>query len=192
MKSLLYPCLPWYDASDEWLFACSGDAKQSEVFPIIPFPIIPLETNSKNQLARSKKSPVWTMTGKVTIWGFLSEKKKQGYNRIKALSLCQGCTRSLGRAPGRPSPWACGPICGPICCLRCWSLGSWSSEAAFQVQEDRKEMMSLAVRVLDKHWQCQWNTNWLQVINCSENYFFSVFLLTLCETQLSAEDRSLD
>ncbi len=105
MKSLLYPCLPWYDASDEWLFACSGDAKQSEVFPIIPFPIIPLETNSKNQLARSKKSPVWTMTGKVTIWGFLSEKKKQGYNRIKALSLCQGCTRSLGRAPGRPSPW---------------------------------------------------------------------------------------
>ncbi len=26
----LYPCSPWYDASDEWLFACSGDATQSE------------------------------------------------------------------------------------------------------------------------------------------------------------------
>ncbi len=31
----LYPCWPWYDASDEWLFACSGDATQSEVFPIL-------------------------------------------------------------------------------------------------------------------------------------------------------------
>ncbi len=28
---------------------------------------------------------------------------------IKALGLCQGWTRPLGRAPGRPSPLACGP-----------------------------------------------------------------------------------
>ncbi len=26
--TLLYPCSPWYDASDEWLFTCSGDATQ--------------------------------------------------------------------------------------------------------------------------------------------------------------------
>ena len=32
--NLLYPCSPWYDASDEWLFVCSGDATQSDVFPI--------------------------------------------------------------------------------------------------------------------------------------------------------------
>ncbi len=31
--NLLYPCSPWYDASDEWLFVCSGDAAQSDVFP---------------------------------------------------------------------------------------------------------------------------------------------------------------
>ena len=54
MSLQLFPCSPWYDVSDEWLFACSGDTTQSEVFPIIP-----LETTSKNQLARSKKSPVW-------------------------------------------------------------------------------------------------------------------------------------
>ncbi len=52
---ILYPCSPWYDASDEWLFACSGDTTQSEVFPINLS-----ESTGKNQLARSKKSPVRT------------------------------------------------------------------------------------------------------------------------------------
>ena len=27
---LLYPCSPWYIMPDEWLFACSGDATQSD------------------------------------------------------------------------------------------------------------------------------------------------------------------
>ena len=32
--TLLYPCSPWYDAPGEWLFVCSGDATQSDLFPI--------------------------------------------------------------------------------------------------------------------------------------------------------------
>ena len=110
---ILYPCLPWYDASDEWLFACSGDATQSEVFPISH-----LENTRKNQLARSKKFltsyPVKKGTRMNNDWSsnnvgfFLKWEKKTGIycNRIKALGLCQGCTRPAGRAPGRPSPRA--------------------------------------------------------------------------------------
>ncbi len=30
--------LPWYDAPDEWLFVCSGDTPQSDVFPGRPSP----------------------------------------------------------------------------------------------------------------------------------------------------------
>ncbi len=30
----LYPCSPSYITPDEWLFACSGDATQSDAFPI--------------------------------------------------------------------------------------------------------------------------------------------------------------
>ncbi len=110
---LLYPCLPWYDASDEWLFVCSGDATQSDAFPTSH-----LENTSKNQVAQSKKSPVQagdffdrlsSQKSHPSAWvTFLTSQKKSPAwtmtGQVNNFGPRAGSTWSSARGPGTTLP----------------------------------------------------------------------------------------
>ena len=63
------------------------------------------------------------------------------YLWIKAQGLGQGCTRpaELGRAPGRPSPRACGPRAGStlLCVASSEQANSHSSDASYTLPMDQ-------------------------------------------------------
>ncbi len=107
LYEVLYPCSPWYDASDEWPFACSGNATQSDVFSI---------SHSENTSKNPGRPPQSKLAMKIheSTWTFMEfHGKKHGIHHWPPMAMSNSSGHPLGL---RPSGWV-----DPELCPRVWS-----------------------------------------------------------------------